>query len=189
MDELLAEALQLPEAERRELATALLRSLEDDGMSEAERAELHESLRRGIEQMEAGQFVDADKVITRLLGRPRSKRPREGPCRCPGCAAFDGSNVDPLHEMDEEDEFDEEEERAEFVASLEESIRDMEAGRGIPLDEAMAWLRASTPDESGPVESAPVTGALPVAPRPPRIDAAPEVSPQTDRTSLWNACP
>ena len=42
---------------------------EADGMDDAERARLHESLRRSIAQAKAGQLIDADEVIGKLLAR------------------------------------------------------------------------------------------------------------------------
>jgi UDP-N-acetyl-D-mannosaminuronate dehydrogenase len=42
---------------------------EADGMDDAERARLHESLRRSIAQAKAGQLVDGDEVIGKLLAR------------------------------------------------------------------------------------------------------------------------
>lgn len=43
---------------------------EGDDMDDAERARLHESLRRSIAQAKAGQLIDGDEVIGRLLARP-----------------------------------------------------------------------------------------------------------------------
>ena len=42
---------------------------EGDDMDEAERARLHESLRRSIAQAKAGQLIDGDEVIRKLLAR------------------------------------------------------------------------------------------------------------------------
>ena len=42
---------------------------EGDDMDEAERARLHESLRRSIAQARAGQLIDGDEVIGKLLAR------------------------------------------------------------------------------------------------------------------------
>jgi hypothetical protein len=42
---------------------------EGDDMDEAERARLHESLRRSIAQAKAGQLIDGDEVIGKLLAR------------------------------------------------------------------------------------------------------------------------
>ena len=52
---------------RRSLVLAVAE--ESDGMDDAERARLHESLRRSIAQAEAGQLIDGDEVIDRLLAR------------------------------------------------------------------------------------------------------------------------
>jgi hypothetical protein len=51
--------------------TELTLTLADEGddLDDEERARLHESLRRGIAQAQAGQLVDADVVIGRLLAR------------------------------------------------------------------------------------------------------------------------
>jgi len=40
-----------------------------DDLDDEERARLHESLRRGIAQAKAGQLIDADEVIAKLLAR------------------------------------------------------------------------------------------------------------------------
>jgi hypothetical protein len=40
-----------------------------DGLDDAERAELHEAIREGIEDMEAGRTVDAKKAIAELRSR------------------------------------------------------------------------------------------------------------------------
>jgi hypothetical protein len=42
---------------------------EEDELDDAERARLHESLRRSMAQARAGQVIDADTVIDRLLSR------------------------------------------------------------------------------------------------------------------------
>lgn len=59
--------LDEPTAEGAELVLAVVD--EGDDMDDAERARLHESLRRGIAQANAGQVVDGDEVIGRLLAR------------------------------------------------------------------------------------------------------------------------
>jgi hypothetical protein len=41
----------------------------DDDMDEDERARLHEALRRSIAQAKAGQHIDGDEVIGKLLAR------------------------------------------------------------------------------------------------------------------------
>jgi len=58
------EPTDLPEG-----TTLALAVVEDDGMTDEERARLHESLRRSIAQARAGQLVDGDQVIRRLLAR------------------------------------------------------------------------------------------------------------------------
>ena len=40
---------------------------DDDELDDDERARLHESLRRSIAQAKAGQLIDADQVIGKLL--------------------------------------------------------------------------------------------------------------------------
>jgi hypothetical protein len=42
---------------------------DDDELDDDERARLHESLRRSMAQAKAGQFIDADQVIGKLLAR------------------------------------------------------------------------------------------------------------------------
>jgi hypothetical protein len=42
---------------------------EGDDLDEVERARLHESLRRSLSQAKAGELVDADEVIGKLLHR------------------------------------------------------------------------------------------------------------------------
>ena len=59
------EPTELPEG--TELVLAVVD--EGDEMDDAERARLHESLRRSIEQARAGQLIDGDEVIGRLLAR------------------------------------------------------------------------------------------------------------------------
>jgi hypothetical protein len=59
------EPTELPEG--TELVLAVID--EGDDMDDAERARLHESLLRSIAQAKAGQLVDGDEVIDRLLAR------------------------------------------------------------------------------------------------------------------------
>jgi hypothetical protein len=56
------EPTQLPEG--TELVLAVV-----DELDEADRAKLHESLRRSMAQAKAGQLIDGDEVIGRLLAR------------------------------------------------------------------------------------------------------------------------
>ena len=58
------EPTELPEG------TELVLTVVDEGddMDDAERSRLHESLRRSIAQAKAGQVVDGDEVIGKLLG-------------------------------------------------------------------------------------------------------------------------
>ena len=60
------EPTELPEGTELALTVAD----EGDDMDEAERARLHESLRRSIAQAKAGQLIDGDEVIGKLLARP-----------------------------------------------------------------------------------------------------------------------
>jgi hypothetical protein len=60
------EPTELPEG--TELVLAVVD--EGDEMDDEERARLHQSLRRSIAQAKAGQLVDGDEVIDRLLARP-----------------------------------------------------------------------------------------------------------------------
>ena len=59
------EPTELPEG------TELVLAVVDDGddMDDAERARLNESLRRSIAQAKAGQLIDGDEVIGKLLAR------------------------------------------------------------------------------------------------------------------------
>ena len=61
----LDEPTELPEG------TELVLAVADDGddMDDEERARLHESLRRSIAQAKAGQLIDGDEVIGKLLAR------------------------------------------------------------------------------------------------------------------------
>jgi hypothetical protein len=61
----LDEPTELPEGTEVVLAVVD----EGDDLDDAERARLHESLRRSIAQSKAGQLVDGDEVIGRLLAR------------------------------------------------------------------------------------------------------------------------
>jgi hypothetical protein len=56
------EPTQLPEG--TELVLAVV-----DELDEADRAKLHESLRRSMAQAKAGQLIDGNEVIGRLLAR------------------------------------------------------------------------------------------------------------------------
>jgi hypothetical protein len=60
----LDEPTDLPEGE-----VVYLQLADDDAMSDEERARLNEALERSMAQAKAGQFVDGDKVIGRLLAR------------------------------------------------------------------------------------------------------------------------
>jgi hypothetical protein len=42
---------------------------DEDGMDDAERARLHRALERSMAQAKAGQLIDADEVIGKLLAR------------------------------------------------------------------------------------------------------------------------
>lgn len=59
------EPTELPEGMELTLTVAD----EGDDFDDEERARLHESLRRGMSQARAGQLIDADVVIGRLLAR------------------------------------------------------------------------------------------------------------------------
>ena len=61
----LDEPTELPEGTEVTLAAVD----ETDDMDDAERARLHASLRRSIAQAKAGQLIDGDEVIGRLLAR------------------------------------------------------------------------------------------------------------------------
>jgi hypothetical protein len=62
---LVDEPTDLPEG--TELVLAVVD--EPDEMDDAERARLHESLRRSIAQTKAGQVIDGDAVIGKMLAR------------------------------------------------------------------------------------------------------------------------
>jgi hypothetical protein len=59
------EPTELPEG--TELVLAIVDDADD--MDDAERARLHEALRRSIGQARAGQLIDGDEVIGKLLAR------------------------------------------------------------------------------------------------------------------------
>jgi hypothetical protein len=59
------EPTELPEG--TELVLAVVDK--GDDVDDAERARLHESLRRSIAQARAGQLIDGDEVIGKLLAR------------------------------------------------------------------------------------------------------------------------
>jgi hypothetical protein len=61
---LLDEPTDLPEG-----TVVPLRIGDDDDMDEGERARLHAALRRSVAQAQAGQLIDADEVIGKLLAR------------------------------------------------------------------------------------------------------------------------
>jgi hypothetical protein len=60
----LDEPTDLPEG-----AEVTLTVTDEDDLDDNERARLHESLRRSIAQAQAGQLIDADQVIGKLLAR------------------------------------------------------------------------------------------------------------------------
>jgi hypothetical protein len=60
----LDEPTDLPEG-----AEVTLTVTDEDDLDDNERARLHESLRRSIAQAKAGQLIDADQVIGKLLAR------------------------------------------------------------------------------------------------------------------------
>lgn len=62
----LDEPTDLPEGEEVELVRA---DADDDDMDDAERARLHRALERSMAQAKAGQLIDADEVIGKLLAR------------------------------------------------------------------------------------------------------------------------
>ena len=69
---LLKQLLELGEAERVEIAHALLKSVEDDGMSDAEREKLHASIARSIAQSDAGQGIPVEQAIAEIRARQAS---------------------------------------------------------------------------------------------------------------------
>lgn len=60
----LDEPTDLPEG-----AEVNLSIVDDDEMDDAERARLHRALERSMAQAKAGQLIDADEVIGKLLAR------------------------------------------------------------------------------------------------------------------------
>ena len=65
----LAEALKLAPEDRAEVATQLLRSLdeeEDQELPPEERARLHEAISRSDEQFRQGRGIPADRVLERV---------------------------------------------------------------------------------------------------------------------------
>ncbi len=63
----LDEPTDLPEGEEVELVRADVD--DEDEMDAAERARLHRALERSMAQAKAGQLIDADEVIGKLLAR------------------------------------------------------------------------------------------------------------------------
>ena len=68
VEKVLASALELPAAERAELADRLLESLDEDAddLIEEDRQRLHEAIHRSEEQFDAGLGIPADQVLARL---------------------------------------------------------------------------------------------------------------------------
>lgn len=69
-EKILAEALQLSSEERAEVASQLLRSLDeeqDEELPSEDRARLHAAIARSEEQFQQGMGVSADAVLERLL--------------------------------------------------------------------------------------------------------------------------
>jgi len=60
----LDEPTELPDGTEVHLAI-----VDDDELDDVERARLHEALERSVAQAKAGQLIDADEVIGRLLAR------------------------------------------------------------------------------------------------------------------------
>ena len=76
--QLLQQLLALDESVRREIAHALLDSVnadDDDGMSEAEREKLDAAIERGIAQADAGQGIPIEQAIAEIRAR-RAARAR-----------------------------------------------------------------------------------------------------------------
>ena len=72
--QLLRELLALDEPVRREIAHALLASLEPDaedadGMSEAERATLDAAIARSIEELDAGKGIPLEQALSEIRAR------------------------------------------------------------------------------------------------------------------------
>jgi hypothetical protein len=61
----LDEPTDLPEG-----AEVMLTAIDEDDLDDEERTRLHQSLRRSIGQAGAGQLIEADVVIGKLLARP-----------------------------------------------------------------------------------------------------------------------
>jgi hypothetical protein len=70
----LDEPTELPDGEEVELlpVDAVL-AQGGDGLDDEERARLHDSLKRGFEDVKAGRTVDADTVLQRLRVRAASR--------------------------------------------------------------------------------------------------------------------
>jgi hypothetical protein len=66
---LLDEPTDLPEGEVELVPLDVVLANGGDYLDDEERKRLHESLRRSIAQARAGQLVDADEVIAKLLAR------------------------------------------------------------------------------------------------------------------------
>jgi hypothetical protein len=65
----LDEPTDLPEGEVELVPLDVVLANGGDYLDDEERKRLHESLRRSIAQARAGQLVDADEVIAKLLAR------------------------------------------------------------------------------------------------------------------------
>ena len=65
----LDEPTDLPEGDVELVPLDVVLANGGDYLDDEERARLHESLRRGIAQARAGELVDADEVIKKLLAR------------------------------------------------------------------------------------------------------------------------
>ncbi|MGE0400546.1 MAG: hypothetical protein AB7T06_27805 [Kofleriaceae bacterium] len=76
--QLLQQLLALDESVRREIAHALLASVDpsdDDGMSNADREKLHASIERSIAQSDAGQGIPIEQAIAQIRAK-RADRAR-----------------------------------------------------------------------------------------------------------------
>ncbi len=70
VDRILAEAMELSDDERAELADRLVKAVPVPAMSKEERAAVLRSVKEGIAAARNGDVVDANEVLDELMSRP-----------------------------------------------------------------------------------------------------------------------
>ena len=74
---LLQQLLSLGESERVEIAHALLASVDaEDGLTDADRARLHSAIDRSLDEIDRGQTIPFDDVISALRAKRASRATR-----------------------------------------------------------------------------------------------------------------